>query len=128
MASIPPEPARDLIVKNRYIDGLFIRIGDAVREQPIDTTYRPRSKPITIAGDAFMPLNLGPFRSPVTQPLPADPLLLFLEFIPISLVEKWARYTTSAYPSESLGVAQVYVFLASLLYIGIHRESNFDEY
>jgi hypothetical protein len=70
---------------NAYDDDSFIRIDDSRREQPADNTCRPIKDPVRDRGYSFKPVSLPPRPLEVTQ-LAQEPLSLFQQFIPISLV------------------------------------------
>ncbi|EGU88224.1 hypothetical protein FOXB_01258, partial [Fusarium oxysporum f. sp. conglutinans Fo5176] len=107
------------------------------REQPNDITCRPVFNPATRCGAYFLPMEM-PLRDLEVKPLPHTPLQLFQLFLPYSLVERWVQYTNSwvasllqdrqLRPAARLrgwyetSVAEVYVWLAILIYIGIHKE------
>lgn len=74
--------------------------------------------------------------------LPKDPVSLFQLFCPVSLVEEWVGWTnsnvalllTKEVPPKPLAswhqttVAEVYIWLAILIYIGIHKEKRVSDY
>ncbi|KAG5815635.1 hypothetical protein H9Q74_011574 [Fusarium xylarioides] len=117
----------------------YITEKNSRREQPDDVTCRPVFSPTTRCGAYFLPLIM-PSQDLHINPLPQTPLELFQLFVPSSLVESWVRYTNSwvqsLLQSRQLGpasrlqgwyetsVAEVYVWLAILIYIGIHKEST----
>lgn len=79
---------------NAYDNNSFICINDSRHEQPADNTYRPIHNPVRDRGYNFKPIVIP---SPVFKiiALPLEPLLLFQQFLPISLVENWVCYTNS---------------------------------
>ncbi|KPM33877.1 hypothetical protein AK830_g12695 [Neonectria ditissima] len=143
-SQLPPSQA-----VNAYDDNSFIRVDyNSRREQPADNTYRPIEKPVPDRGYNFKPMDL-PSQAPVIAALPQQPLLLFQEFLPISLVERWVSYTNSwvshllqqhkagtrtLKPWSRLltwkptSVAELYVWLAILIYMQIHIEPAIEDY
>ncbi|KAJ3453586.1 hypothetical protein MRS44_017833 [Fusarium solani] len=117
----------------------YITEENSRREQPDDFTCRPVFSPTTRCGAYFLPMEM-PSRDLEVKSLPQTPLELFQLFLPYSLVKSWVRYTNSwvqsLLQSRHLGpasrlrgwyetsVAEVYVWLAILIYIGIHKEST----
>ncbi|KAJ3455627.1 hypothetical protein MRS44_017109 [Fusarium solani] len=117
----------------------YITEENSRREQPDDFTCRPVFSPTTRCGAYFLPMEM-PSRDLEVKSLPQTPLELFQLFLPYSLVKSWLRYTNSwvqsLLQSRHLGpasrlrgwyetsVAEVYVWLAILIYIGIHKEST----
>lgn len=115
----------------------YITEENSRREQPNDITCRPVFNPATRCGAYFLPMEM-PSRDLEVKPLPHTPLQLFQLFLPYSLVERWVQYTNSwvaillqdrqLCPAARLrgwyetSVAEVYVWLAILIYIGIHKE------
>ncbi|KAH6873617.1 hypothetical protein B0T10DRAFT_466147 [Thelonectria olida] len=79
---------------NAYDDDSFILIDDSRREQPADNTCRPTKDPVRDRGYNFKPVSLPARPLEITQ-LPQEPLLLFRQFTPTSLVETWVQYTNS---------------------------------
>jgi hypothetical protein len=127
---------------NSYDDNLLIRVSGSRREQPADNTCRPVFDPVRDAARVFEPLAMQP-QEPVVHPLPSEPLSLIQQFIPISLVEKWVRYTNEAPdpgpegPSQQNSrqldwkpttTAEIYLWLGYLVYMGIHRETRYSDY
>lgn len=121
----------------RVFEGEFL-IDDenSTREQAADNTCRPNKPPVEARGVEFYPLQ-APHCEPSIQPLPSSALALFQHFIPESLVEKWVKYTNEALRPGCYGppqkrsrkntwkpttTAEIYVWLAILIYIGIHKE------
>ena len=95
-----------------------------------------------IRGFNFQPFKPH-FRTYIAMELPDNPVSLFQLFCPISLVQKWVEWTNSwvAYllaaessPNARLlawkatTVEEVYVWLAILIYIGIHTEKRVADY
>jgi hypothetical protein len=78
------QQASDLAV-NAYDDSCIV-VANSRREQPADNTCRPIKAPDSSRGYRFRPLKL-PIRAPKITALPQEPLLLFQQFVPISLVE-----------------------------------------
>jgi hypothetical protein len=105
MASIPPAPDPAVAVEFKLSDDvqLYIRVDEAVREQPVDCTYRPTKRATTQRGTQFDPFSVDPIRIPQIQELPSTPLLLFQEFICESLTKSWASYTNYGLPADKVG-------------------------
>ncbi|KFA60170.1 hypothetical protein S40285_09737 [Stachybotrys chlorohalonatus IBT 40285] len=126
---------------------LFIRTDHYQQEQDNDITRRPDFEPIEDRGPVF--ILMEPEQHPACiEPLPASPVDLFREFVPVSLVEKWISYTNEA-PELPRGpgpgsrnnsnyhkepsqrglrwtptiAAEIYLWLAMQVYIGLHRET-----
>ncbi|KAF5234960.1 hypothetical protein FOXYS1_15680 [Fusarium oxysporum] len=133
---------------NAYDDNSFIRVDDSRREQPADNTCRPIHDPILDRGYNFEAMVV-PTRPFEITALPSEPLLLFQQFVPISLVESWVCYTNSwvshrleqhedgtqrLHPQSRLlawkptSTAEIYVWLATLIYMRIHKEPNIEDY
>lgn len=121
---------------------LFIRLDEAQREQPADSTYRPIQPPVEEEGTYFEPLKV-PYHEP--QPLhnAPTPLSLFKEFISDSLVNSWVRYTNEGTRRGPVGpkkrnarinkwqpttVPEVYLWLACMIYMSIHAERRLQSY
>ncbi|KAJ0128414.1 Uncharacterized protein HZ326_28491 [Fusarium oxysporum f. sp. albedinis] len=79
---------------NAYDDNSFIRVDASRREQPADNTCRPIHDPILDRGYNFEAMVV-PTRPFEITALPSELLLLFQQFVPISLVESWVCYTNS---------------------------------
>ncbi|KAK5634690.1 hypothetical protein RRF57_010403 [Xylaria bambusicola] len=91
----------------------------------------------------FKPLNL-PYREFQANNLPKTPVDLFEAFLPPSLIAKWAVYIENdrekdlkAFKndenakkplSHSTSLPEIYCFLASLIYIGLHKENSLRLY
>ena len=90
----------------------------------------------------FKPFKV-PAEMPVVQDLPQTPLSLFQLFIPESIVGTWVKYTNERESFLPIGpkgrfsrtlkwtpttVAEVYLFLTIIIYMGIHRESRILDY
>ena len=117
----------------------YITEKNSRREQPNDVTCRPVFNPATRCGAYFLPMEM-PSRDPVIKSLPHTPLELFQIFLPYSLVKTWVQYTNRwvesllqdrhLKPAARLkswvetSVAEVYIWLAILIYIGIHEEAT----
>ncbi|RKK31123.1 hypothetical protein BFJ66_g15994 [Fusarium oxysporum f. sp. cepae] len=117
----------------------YITEKNSRREQPNDVTCRPVFNPATRCGAYFLPMEM-PSRDPVIKSLPHTPLELFQIFLPYSLVKTWVQYTNRwiesllqdrhLKPAARLkswvetSVAEVYIWLAILIYIGIHKEAT----
>jgi hypothetical protein len=76
---------------NAYDDNSFIRVDDSRREQLADNTCRPIHDPVLDRGYNFEAMAV-PTRPFEITALPSEPLLLFQQFVPISLVESWVCY------------------------------------
>jgi hypothetical protein len=97
------------------------------REQSNDVTCRPVFNPATRCGAYFLPMEM-PSRE------------LFQIFLPYSLVKTWVQYTNRWVESllqdrhlkpvarlkswVETSVAEVYIWLAILIYTGIHKEAT----
>lgn len=92
-------------------------------------TFEPCIPPIAHAAPVpFKPIEL-PQRAFRVLPLPATAVELFEAFFTADLITKWLSYTEAAHPfAKSITMAEVYTFLASLIYMGIHRENSFRDY
>ncbi|KAF7548562.1 hypothetical protein G7046_g8632 [Stylonectria norvegica] len=134
MASQPDQPVIEAV--NAVVPGLLISTENSNREQPADNTCRPDFDPVTRKGEEFIPFNIQQ-RDPVICRLPNSPLLLFQHFVPIFLVKRWVSYTNEHVAmllQQPLGpearlrswvpvsVGEVYIWLAILIYVGIHTE------
>ncbi|MCW7072271.1 MAG: transposase [Methanophagales archaeon] len=121
---------------------LIIRLDDAQREQPGDSTYRDHKAPELECGKHFYPLRVSN-RAPVISQLPPTALSLFQHFIPISLIEEWVRYTNQGSRAGPVGpdlpharrqnwtdttVEEVYIWIGTLIYMGIHPEKRYQDY
>ncbi|KAI8648074.1 hypothetical protein NCS56_01538900 [Fusarium sp. Ph1] len=107
------------------------------REQPADFTCRPVFNPVPSCGTNFLPVMV-PDRDLEVKELPQQPLNLFHHFVPYFLVAKWVKYTNewvdhllrsrSWKPRARIRswkpttVPEVYLWLALLIHIGIHKE------
>ena len=107
------------------------------REQPADFTCRPVFNPVPSCGTNFLPVMV-PDRDLEVKELPQQPLDLFHHFVPYFLVAKWVKYTNewvdhllrsrSWKPRARIRswkpttVPEVYLWLALLIHIGIHKE------
>lgn len=133
---------------NAYDDNSFIGTSDSRREHPTDNTCRPIHDPVPDRGYNFDPMVI-PSRAPEITALPPEPLLLFQQFLPVSLVEGWVQHTNSwvsrrleqhedgscrLKPQSRLlawkptSVAEIYVWLAILIYMRIHIEPHIFDY
>lgn len=143
-SQLPPSQA-----VNAYDDNSFIRVDNSSRrEQPADNTCRPIENPVPDRGYNFEPMDL-PSRASAIMTLPQQPLLLFQEFLPVSLVERWVSFTNSwvshllrqheagsrrLQPQSRLltwkptSVAEIYTWIAILIYMQIHIEPRIEDY
>ncbi|KAJ0125852.1 Uncharacterized protein HZ326_31042, partial [Fusarium oxysporum f. sp. albedinis] len=134
---------------NVYDDNSFIRVDHSRREQPTDNTCRPVNNPVPDRGYNFKPVHL-PDRSFRIEALPPEPLLLFQQFLPAWLVESWVCYTNNwasdrlemltnscsdgQQPQSRLldwkptSVAEIFVWIAILIYMRIHKEPRIEDY
>ncbi|KEY72602.1 hypothetical protein S7711_11022 [Stachybotrys chartarum IBT 7711] len=88
--------------KTQYVRGvndadneLFIRTDHYQQERDDDITGRPDFEPVEDRGSVFIPME--PEQRPAClEPLPASPIDLFREFVPVFLVEQWVSYTNEA--------------------------------
>lgn len=75
-----------------------------------------------------------PYREPQFLPLPPTALQLFQTFVPEPLVARWVDYTNKAAEAADLqswspvSSAEIYIWLAILIYMGMHKESCFRDY
>ena len=121
---------------------LLIRLNETQREPPVDSTYRDRKPPVQDCDDEFFPLPISE-RAPVITQLPSTPLSLFQQFIPISLVKDWVRYTNHGRKAGPIGpdlpharrqdwtdttIEEVYIWIGTLIYMGIHSEKKYQDY
>jgi len=121
---------------------LLIHLDEARREQPGDSTYRDQKAPEPTCGDRFEPLRHS-IRPPAILELPPTPMSLFQQFLPISLVKEWVRYTNEGRKPGPIGpdlpqarrlswtdttVEEVYLWIATLIYMGIHTEKRYQDY
>jgi hypothetical protein len=81
---------------------LLIRLDEAQREQPSDSTYRDQKAPKPTYGDHFEPLRHS-IRPPAILELPLTPMSLFQQFLLISLVKEWVRYTNEGRKPRLIG-------------------------
>ncbi|KAG5786530.1 hypothetical protein H9Q69_014374 [Fusarium xylarioides] len=127
---------------NAYDPDLYVYTQHSKLEQPINNTAQPKNKPSTQRGYHFEPLELherDPVISTITSQL-AEPVDLFLQFLPEKIVEKWVRYTNEAAKSlaaedhdfskswEPVTLSEVYLFIGIIIYIGLHKEANLKSY
>ncbi|POR30846.1 Uncharacterized protein TPAR_08915 [Tolypocladium paradoxum] len=124
-------------------DTLEIRIDDhCMREQLADATWRPVFDPVRDCGTQFEPFNV-PDRQFRVIDLPSTPVSLFQQFIPLSLVKRWVEYTNNGIQYEPAGPSkeysrmrswaptsepEVYLWLAIIIYMGLYRESRFEDH
>jgi hypothetical protein len=75
-----------------------------------------------------------PYREPEFKALPPTALQLFQAFVPEPLVNRWVDYTNKAAEIANLkdwrpvSASEIYLWLAILIYMGIHKESSFRDY
>jgi hypothetical protein len=120
----------------RYL--MKLQISKSRREQDVDNTCRPDIEPEDKVGAKFQPFDV-PDRDFLVRDLPPTPLKLFQEFLPISIVEKWVRYTNEApgpKPEEGsrqkhwkpTSVEEVYVWIGILIYMTLHKEFRYEDH
>jgi hypothetical protein len=130
---------------NVYDDSSFISRDHSLPERPTDNTCRPIFPAQPECGDAFEPFHVQQ-RDFHIQALPQDPVSLFHCFLPESLIKQWVDWTNAwAQSLLQLGerrlrptarirawrptsVAEVYIWLAILIYIGIHIEIRVEDH
>lgn len=110
-------------------------------EQDRDSTGRPVLDATTRTGTHFEAMD--DLECPlVVRPLPPTPLQLLQLFIPVSLVEQWVSYTNNPATTpmgplqenahqnawKKTSVAEVYLWLAVLIYMLLHREFRYNNY
>jgi hypothetical protein len=142
MASVPTIPSPRQAVTNAYDSQLQITTADATRETDYDFTFRPNLKPSQRKGTHFDPLIVN-YRESIYQKLEPTPLGLFQAFTPLSLLEKWVKYTNEGPEPGPAGPpsrrsrklrwtptssAEIYLFLAILIYVGNHKESEISSF
>lgn len=75
-----------------------------------------------------------PYREPQFLPLPPTALDLLQTFILEALVARWVEYTNKAAEAAEIkdwhlaSLPEIYLWLAILIYMEIHRESAFQDY
>jgi hypothetical protein len=130
---------------NAYDDNSFISRDHSLPERPADNTCRPTFPAQPRCGDAFEPFHIQQ-RDFQIQPLPQSPVGLFQCFVPESLIQQWVDWTNAwAVALLQLGerqllptarirawrptsVAEVYIWLAILIYIGICTEIRIEDH
>ncbi|KFA69483.1 hypothetical protein S40285_09461 [Stachybotrys chlorohalonatus IBT 40285] len=128
----PIEPTEPNLL-NSYEDCIYVVLDNCQREQPIDATYRPNYPPEPAYGTTFELLEM-PDREPQFLPLPPTALELLQTFIPEGLVAHWVDYMNKAAEVARIrnwhpvSLAEIYLWLAMLIYMGMHRESAFRGY
>ncbi|KAF1960175.1 hypothetical protein CC80DRAFT_582566 [Byssothecium circinans] len=115
---------------------------DCTPERCDNSTVRPNEPPAESGPPGtFIPFNV-PARPPFIHELPGTPIDLLLQFIPRSLVQKWAQWTNEApllkegpyaknsrvHSWKNTSVDEIYLFLGILIYMGIHCESKISRY
>ncbi|KAG5793277.1 hypothetical protein H9Q69_007677 [Fusarium xylarioides] len=127
---------------NAFDPDLYVATLHSRPEKPIDNTARPDEESATQRGYHFEPLNLeerDPDISTIASQA-AAPVDLFLQFLPEKIVEKWVQYINEAadrYSRENhdfsrswkpVNLAEVYLFIGIIIYIGLHREADLRSY
>ncbi|KFA55407.1 hypothetical protein S40293_10318 [Stachybotrys chartarum IBT 40293] len=119
---------------NSYDKYINVIIDNCRREHPADAgTYRPDLPPVPTYGTHFEPMEM-PYREPEFKALPPTALQLFQAFVPEPLVNRWVDYTNKAAEIANLkdwrpvSASEIYLWLAILIYMGIHKESSFRDY
>jgi hypothetical protein len=134
----------EIHVVSIYDDNSFIKEDHSRRMHPNDPTRAAVFPAETDRGTKFEPFHIEK-RNFRINTLPSTPLQLFQLFLPTSLVEKWVRYTkiwitwlkdngvinswmhpmtekSAVRKWEGTSVAEVYTWLAILIYMGVHKE------
>ncbi|KAJ3455280.1 hypothetical protein MRS44_013880 [Fusarium solani] len=131
------------VARNDYDPDLFICVSNSrVQREGDEATTEPDEVPEATRGHNFQPLNFEE-RQPIlhiTTSSIEDPARLFQLFVPETLVNTWVTYTNTAaaamnpeerdkktpwYPTN---LSEVYTFLAILIYIGLHKEEELEDY
>ncbi|KEY74609.1 hypothetical protein S7711_05040 [Stachybotrys chartarum IBT 7711] len=119
---------------NSYDNCINVIIDNCRREHPADAgTYRPNLPPVPTHGTHFEPLEM-PYREPEFKALPPTALQLFQAFVPEPLVNRWVDYTNKAADIANMkdwrpvSASEIYLWLAILIYMGMHKESSFRDY
>ncbi|KAG5753082.1 hypothetical protein H9Q70_004257 [Fusarium xylarioides] len=127
---------------NAYNPNLYVATQHSQPKQPIDNTARPKLKPSQQRGYHFEPLDLeerDPDISTIASQA-AEPVDLFLQFLPEKIVEKWVQYTNKAAKSlaeedpdfgphwKPVRLPEVYLFIGIVIYIGLHKEADLRSY
>jgi len=139
----PSDRIEDCITVSILQDDLAYACTASCEGEPCDTaSYLPKERPTTEEGTSFMPFD-APDREPSVAILPDSPVRLFQLFVPEFLVDSWVRWTNaSPIPGpegppqqrsrkldwKPTSVAEVYLFLGILLYMGIHKEATIESY
>ncbi|KFA78646.1 hypothetical protein S40288_10375 [Stachybotrys chartarum IBT 40288] len=116
-----------------YGDEINAILDNCQRERPEDSTVRPDLPPEPLYGKDFVPLKMT-FREPLLQPLPPTAIQLFEAFVPEALVAQWVIYMNKATTNaqikdwEPVFITEIYIWLAILIYMGMHKESGFRDY
>jgi hypothetical protein len=141
MARVPTIPDPQRVITNPIDPHLLIQTAGSVTETDYDNTYRPNLKPSQRKGTQFEPFNLPQRESRILN-LPSTPLLLFQQFLPISLVEKWVNYTNEGPEPGRQGppqehsrkldwtpasTAEIFLLMSVLIYAGIHRVDDLKD-
>lgn len=136
------EPECDILGVNSVDNALLVCLANCQRERPDDSTCRPFFDPKRDCGSKFTPLEV-PDREFWVQELPSTPLALFHIFLPISLVDKWVKYTNEGPTRGPEGpptrrsrqhlwtptsTSEVFLWIATLIYMGIHREMRYEDH
>ncbi|KAI8683287.1 Piggybac transposable element-derived protein 4 [Fusarium sp. Ph1] len=142
-----PQEAQAL---NAYDDKSFIKEDHSHQMHPNDPTRVPVFPAEKDRGTNFEPFPVETRTFHISTP-PPTPLQLFQLFLPISLVERWVQYTQSwlswlkennvvdswKHPMtknarlrawQGTSVAEVYLWLGVLIYMGIHKERTIQSH
>ncbi|KEY72607.1 hypothetical protein S7711_06244 [Stachybotrys chartarum IBT 7711] len=126
-------PQESLSFLNSADDCINVVIDNCRREQPADATYRPDLPPVPKTGTHFEPLELVN-RDPRWLPLPPTALQLLQTFLPEGLVSHWVDYTNKAAKIAEvkgwapISLSEIYIWIALLIYMGIHPEDRIQDY
>ncbi|KAI8687201.1 Piggybac transposable element-derived protein 4 [Fusarium sp. Ph1] len=138
-----PQEAQAL---NAYDDMSFIKENHSHQMHPNDPTRVAVFPADKARGTKFEPFPVETRNLHINTP-PPSPLQLFQLFLPISLVERWVQYTQSwllwlkenevvdswntpmtrkarLRAWQGTSVAEVYVWLGVLIYMGLHKEKT----
>ncbi|KAJ3522867.1 hypothetical protein NM208_g12684 [Fusarium decemcellulare] len=131
---------KTIVAKNAFDHDLWARTDQCQPEQPVDEgTTRPDVEPDPDRGTDFQPFNIIE-RPASIDDLRMSPLALFQHFVPENLVSEWVTYTNNVPLKSDPGphsrqkawrptnVAEVYLWLATVIYVGIHKENSLSDH
>ncbi|KAF6785185.1 AC transposable element-derived protein 4 [Colletotrichum musicola] len=136
---------RDCITVAVLPEDLAAACTDACRPERCDeATVRPHEEPGVDRGvpGSFVLFEI-PEREAEIRALPAEPLDLFLRYVPYEVVDRWAEWTNTAAATAQYGplrrrsrikawrptiVHEIYLFLGILIYMGLYSESQVFRY